>query len=97
MISLIRHFHFDRFIKLSPSKQEKYQAIQEAIEEGGFGVRNNIDAISFIYLTLYVDATFDPIMSHTVAIQQHDLGHVTHTHTKALHWNHHDCSLESIP
>lgn len=35
---LIRHYNFARFIRLSPSKQEKYHAIQEAIAEGGFGV-----------------------------------------------------------
>ncbi|KAI9253147.1 snare associated Golgi protein-domain-containing protein [Sporodiniella umbellata] len=33
---LIRKYDFARFIKLSPSKQEKYMAIQEAIEQGGF-------------------------------------------------------------
>ncbi|KAG1470103.1 hypothetical protein G6F56_002875 [Rhizopus delemar] len=33
---LIRKYNFARFIKLSPSKQEKYMAIQEAIEQGGF-------------------------------------------------------------
>ncbi|CDS05693.1 hypothetical protein LRAMOSA08221 [Lichtheimia ramosa] len=35
---LIRHYNFARFIRLSPSKQEKYHAIQEAIAEGGFGM-----------------------------------------------------------
>ncbi|KAI8138332.1 hypothetical protein BJV82DRAFT_631897 [Fennellomyces sp. T-0311] len=35
---LIRHFNFARFIRLSPDKQLKYQAIQEAIQEGGFGM-----------------------------------------------------------
>ncbi|KAG1143649.1 hypothetical protein G6F37_009560 [Rhizopus arrhizus] len=34
--ALIRKYNFARFIKLSPSKQEKYMAIQEAIEQGGF-------------------------------------------------------------
>ncbi|KAG1214460.1 hypothetical protein G6F68_002320 [Rhizopus microsporus] len=34
--ALIRKYNFSRFIKLSPSKQEKYVAIQEAIEQGGF-------------------------------------------------------------
>lgn len=38
MYRLIRHYNFARFIRLSPSKQEKYHAIQEAIAEGGFGV-----------------------------------------------------------
>ncbi|KAF1803756.1 hypothetical protein V8B55DRAFT_1508241 [Mucor lusitanicus] len=33
---LIKKYNFNRFIKLSPSKQEKYTAIQEAIEQGGF-------------------------------------------------------------
>ena len=36
--TLIRKYNFARFIKLSPSKQEKYLAIQEAIEQGGFKV-----------------------------------------------------------
>lgn len=35
---LIKKYNFNRFIKLSPSKQEKYTAIQEAIEQGGFKV-----------------------------------------------------------
>lgn len=35
---LIRKYAFARFIKLSASKQEKYLAIQEAIEQGGFKV-----------------------------------------------------------
>ncbi|KAI9488227.1 hypothetical protein BDB00DRAFT_877697 [Zychaea mexicana] len=35
---LIRHFNFARFIRLSPDKQLKYQAIQEAIQESGFGM-----------------------------------------------------------
>ncbi|EIE81114.1 hypothetical protein RO3G_05819 [Rhizopus delemar RA 99-880] len=34
--ALIRKYNFARFIKFSPSKQEKYMAIQEAIEQGGF-------------------------------------------------------------
>ncbi|KAI8080725.1 uncharacterized protein B0P05DRAFT_539350 [Gilbertella persicaria] len=33
---LIRTFEFSRWVRLSPSKQEKYVAIQEAIEQGGF-------------------------------------------------------------
>ncbi|KAI9246541.1 hypothetical protein EDC94DRAFT_664903 [Helicostylum pulchrum] len=33
---LIRKYNFTQFIKLSTSKQEKYLAIQEAIEQGGF-------------------------------------------------------------
>ncbi|KAG2197315.1 hypothetical protein INT46_005641 [Mucor plumbeus] len=33
---LIKKYNFNRFIRLSPSKQEKYTAIQEAIEQGGF-------------------------------------------------------------
>ncbi|KAI9253538.1 hypothetical protein BDA99DRAFT_563112 [Phascolomyces articulosus] len=35
---LIRHFNFARFIRLSPDKQLKYQAIQESIQESGFGM-----------------------------------------------------------
>lgn len=34
--ALIRKYNFARFIKFSASKQEKYVAIQEAIEQGGF-------------------------------------------------------------
>lgn len=37
--ALIRKYNFARFIKFSASKQEKYVAIQEAIEQGGFKVR----------------------------------------------------------
>ncbi|KAI7891747.1 uncharacterized protein EV154DRAFT_407681, partial [Mucor mucedo] len=33
---LIRKYNFSRFIKFSASKGEKYLAIQEAIEQGGF-------------------------------------------------------------
>lgn len=36
--ALIRKYNFSRFIKFSSSKQEKYLAIQEAIEQGGFKV-----------------------------------------------------------
>ncbi|KAI7856716.1 hypothetical protein BDC45DRAFT_566792 [Circinella umbellata] len=36
--ALIRQFNFARFIRLSPDKQLKYQAIQEAIQESGFGM-----------------------------------------------------------
>ncbi|KAI9314739.1 hypothetical protein BX666DRAFT_406998 [Dichotomocladium elegans] len=35
---LIRRYNIERFIQMSPSKQEKYNAIQEAIQEGGFGM-----------------------------------------------------------
>lgn len=35
---LIRRYNFARFIKLSSSKQDKYHAIQEAIEQGGLRV-----------------------------------------------------------
>lgn len=37
---LIRRYNFAKYIKLSASKQEKYHAIQEAIEQGGFKVIN---------------------------------------------------------
>jgi uncharacterized membrane protein YdjX (TVP38/TMEM64 family) len=40
--ALIRKYNFARFIKLSNSKQEKYLAIQEAIEQGGFKVNSLI-------------------------------------------------------
>ncbi|KAI8877909.1 hypothetical protein K501DRAFT_278007 [Backusella circina FSU 941] len=36
--SLIRKCNFARFVKLSDSKQETYTAIQESIEQGGFGM-----------------------------------------------------------
>lgn len=36
--NLIRRYNFARFIKLSSSKQDKYHAIQEAIEQGGLRV-----------------------------------------------------------
>jgi uncharacterized membrane protein YdjX (TVP38/TMEM64 family) len=39
---LIRKYNFSRFIKLSSSKQEKYLAIQEAIEQGGFKVGSGL-------------------------------------------------------
>ncbi|ORX57377.1 hypothetical protein DM01DRAFT_1334001 [Hesseltinella vesiculosa] len=35
---LIRQYKITRFIQLSSSKQEKYLAIQEAIEQGGLGI-----------------------------------------------------------
>ncbi|KAI8060094.1 hypothetical protein BC940DRAFT_312747 [Gongronella butleri] len=35
---LIRRYQITRFIRLSPSKQEKYQAIQDAIEQGGLRI-----------------------------------------------------------
>ncbi|CAO3610693.1 unnamed protein product [Cunninghamella echinulata] len=35
---LIRRYNFAKYIKLSTSKQEKYHAIQEAIEQGGFKI-----------------------------------------------------------
>lgn len=37
--NLIKKYNFARFIKFSSSKQEKYLAIQEAIEQGGFKVK----------------------------------------------------------
>ncbi|CAO3578602.1 unnamed protein product [Absidia cylindrospora] len=35
---LIRRYNFARFIRLSSSKQDKYHAIQEAIEQGGLRI-----------------------------------------------------------
>ncbi|CAO3634786.1 unnamed protein product [Cunninghamella blakesleeana] len=35
---LIRRYNFAKYIKLSTSKQEKYHAIQDAIEQGGFKI-----------------------------------------------------------
>ncbi|KAI8340504.1 hypothetical protein BC941DRAFT_417444 [Chlamydoabsidia padenii] len=35
---LIRRYNFSRFIRLSSSKQDKYHAIQEAIEQGGLRI-----------------------------------------------------------
>jgi uncharacterized membrane protein YdjX (TVP38/TMEM64 family) len=43
---LIKKYNFNRFIRLSPSKQEKYTAIQEAIEQCGFNV--------YIYIYIYI-------------------------------------------
>ncbi|KAI8089522.1 snare associated Golgi protein-domain-containing protein [Halteromyces radiatus] len=35
---LIRQYNFARFVRLSPSRQDKYHAIQEAIEQGGLRI-----------------------------------------------------------
>lgn len=51
--ALIRKYNFARFIKFSPSKQEKYMAIQEAIEQGGFKVyRTNTFSREIIHIFL---------------------------------------------
>lgn len=49
--ALIRKYNFARFIKFSASKQEKYVAIQEAIEQGGFKVR--IVRVWCVYACVY--------------------------------------------
>ncbi|KAI9487873.1 MAG: hypothetical protein EXX96DRAFT_474138 [Benjaminiella poitrasii] len=53
---LIRKYNFSRFIRLSPSKQEKYVAMQEAIEQGGFKVYIRVHKTcihTYIYIYTY--------------------------------------------